>query len=121
MEWCKALLFYFPTSEVVCKELHCNSNHNYFSTITLRKYVFHNCCGLRISDLLFIVNIDIFKLTVVLILLEIDIVIFYLWTSILQGGSTLADSGTAQLEFIVLSQRTGDPKYQQKVFQTAIT
>ncbi|XP_068641552.1 mannosyl-oligosaccharide 1,2-alpha-mannosidase MNS1-like isoform X2 [Aristolochia californica] len=29
--------------------------------------------------------------------------------------SVLADSGTEQLEFIALSQRTGDPKYQQKV------
>ncbi|BAT81447.1 Mannosyl-oligosaccharide 1,2-alpha-mannosidase [Vigna angularis] len=34
------------------------------------------------------------------------------WTG---GESILADSGTEQLEFIVLSQRTGDPKYQQKV------
>ncbi|KAL8170761.1 hypothetical protein V2J09_022565 [Rumex salicifolius] len=34
------------------------------------------------------------------------------WTG---GDSILADSGTEQLEFIVLSQRTGDPKYQQKV------
>lgn len=33
-----------------------------------------------------------------------------------KGESILADSGTEQLEFIVLSQRTGDPKYQQKVF-----
>ena len=32
-----------------------------------------------------------------------------------QGLSILADSGTEQLEFISLSQRTGDPKYQQKV------
>jgi mannosyl-oligosaccharide alpha-1,2-mannosidase len=32
----------------------------------------------------------------------------------LQGDSILADSGTEQLEFIALSQRTGDPKYQQK-------
>ncbi|CAH2036410.1 unnamed protein product [Thlaspi arvense] len=31
------------------------------------------------------------------------------------GDSILADSGTEQLEFIALSQRTGDPKYQQKV------
>ncbi|CAN8268881.1 unnamed protein product [Cochlearia groenlandica] len=31
------------------------------------------------------------------------------------GNSILADSGTEQLEFIALSQRTGDPKYQQKV------
>ncbi|CAN6988975.1 unnamed protein product [Brassica oleracea var. botrytis] len=31
------------------------------------------------------------------------------------GASILADSGTEQLEFIALSQRTGDPKYQQKV------
>ncbi|GJN01826.1 hypothetical protein PR202_ga19127 [Eleusine coracana subsp. coracana] len=30
------------------------------------------------------------------------------------GDSILADSGTEQLEFIALSQRTGDPKYQQK-------
>ncbi|XP_062192381.1 mannosyl-oligosaccharide 1,2-alpha-mannosidase MNS1-like isoform X2 [Phragmites australis] len=34
------------------------------------------------------------------------------WNS---GNSILADSGTEQLEFIALSQRTGDPKYQQKV------
>ncbi|URD90742.1 Glycosyl hydrolase family 47 [Musa troglodytarum] len=34
-------------------------------------------------------------------------------TSLL-GESILADSGTEQLEFIALSQRTGDPKYQQK-------
>ncbi|KAI4382027.1 hypothetical protein MLD38_008039 [Melastoma candidum] len=34
------------------------------------------------------------------------------WTG---GNSILADSGTEQLEFITLSQRTGDPKYQQKV------
>ncbi|KAG8043386.1 hypothetical protein GUJ93_ZPchr0458g22869 [Zizania palustris] len=33
------------------------------------------------------------------------------WT---HGDSILADSGTEQLEFIALSQRTGDPKYQQK-------
>lgn len=34
------------------------------------------------------------------------------WTG---GESILADSGTEQLEFIALSQRTGDPKYRQKV------
>ncbi|KAM7268977.1 hypothetical protein ACFE04_024474 [Oxalis oulophora] len=34
------------------------------------------------------------------------------WT---RGNSILADSGTEQLEFIALSQRTNDPKYQQKV------
>ncbi|PSS07245.1 Mannosyl-oligosaccharide 1,2-alpha-mannosidase [Actinidia chinensis var. chinensis] len=34
------------------------------------------------------------------------------WTG---GDSILADSGTEQLEFIALSQRTGDPKYQQTV------
>ncbi|XP_022721372.1 mannosyl-oligosaccharide 1,2-alpha-mannosidase MNS1-like isoform X2 [Durio zibethinus] len=34
------------------------------------------------------------------------------WTG---GESILADSGTEQLEFIALSQRTGDPKYQEKV------
>ncbi|KAH0704742.1 hypothetical protein KY285_019020 [Solanum tuberosum] len=34
------------------------------------------------------------------------------WTG---GDSILADSGTEQLEFIALSQRTGDRKYQQKV------
>lgn len=34
------------------------------------------------------------------------------WTG---GDSILADSGTEQIEFIALSQRTGDPKYQQKV------
>ncbi|KAJ6846522.1 mannosyl-oligosaccharide 1,2-alpha-mannosidase MNS1-like [Iris pallida] len=33
------------------------------------------------------------------------------WTG---GDSILADSGTEQLEFIALSQRTGDLKYQQK-------
>lgn len=33
----------------------------------------------------------------------------------LQGDSILADSGTEQLEFIALSQRTGDSKYQLKV------
>ncbi|KAF0894155.1 hypothetical protein E2562_034887 [Oryza meyeriana var. granulata] len=33
------------------------------------------------------------------------------WTN---GDSILADSGTEQLEFIALSQRTGDSKYQQK-------
>ncbi|OWM69508.1 hypothetical protein CDL15_Pgr013969 [Punica granatum] len=33
------------------------------------------------------------------------------WTG---GNSILADSGTEQLEFIALSQRTGNPKYQQK-------
>ncbi|KAI8005150.1 Mannosyl-oligosaccharide 1,2-alpha-mannosidase MNS1 [Camellia lanceoleosa] len=32
-----------------------------------------------------------------------------------QGDSILADSATEQVEFIALSQRTGDPKYQQKV------
>ncbi|KAL6543542.1 Mannosyl-oligosaccharide 1 2-alpha-mannosidase mns2 [Orobanche hederae] len=31
------------------------------------------------------------------------------------GDSILADSATEQLEFIALSHRTGDPKYQQKV------
>ncbi|GMI97539.1 ALPHA-MANNOSIDASE IB, alpha-mannosidase 1 [Hibiscus trionum] len=31
------------------------------------------------------------------------------------GNSTLAESGSEQLEFIVLSQRIKDPKYQQKV------
>ncbi|KAL6843213.1 hypothetical protein ACP4OV_026926 [Aristida adscensionis] len=30
------------------------------------------------------------------------------------GHSILADSGSEQLEFIALSQRTGDPKYQEK-------
>ncbi|GAV59696.1 Glyco_hydro_47 domain-containing protein [Cephalotus follicularis] len=34
------------------------------------------------------------------------------WTG---GNSILADSGTEQLEFIALSQRTKDPKYQKKV------
>lgn len=34
------------------------------------------------------------------------------WTG---GASILADSGTEQVEFIALSQRTGDPKYQEKV------
>ncbi|XP_010322800.1 mannosyl-oligosaccharide 1,2-alpha-mannosidase MNS1-like isoform X2 [Solanum lycopersicum] len=33
------------------------------------------------------------------------------WTA---GHSILADSASEQLEFIALSQRTGDPKYQQK-------
>lgn len=41
----------------------------------------------------------------------IELILFYL-----QGESILADSGTEQLELIALSQRTGDPKYQQKVF-----
>ncbi|KAJ8560152.1 hypothetical protein K7X08_004210 [Anisodus acutangulus] len=35
------------------------------------------------------------------------------WTA---GHSILADSASEQLEFIALSQRTGDPKYQQKTF-----
>ncbi|VFQ63381.1 unnamed protein product [Cuscuta campestris] len=34
------------------------------------------------------------------------------WT---RGDSILADSGSEQLEFIALSQRTGNPKYQQMV------
>ncbi|KAH0993480.1 hypothetical protein GBA52_004963 [Prunus armeniaca] len=34
------------------------------------------------------------------------------WTG---GKSILADAGSEQLEFIALSQRTNDPKYQQKV------
>ncbi|CDP22198.1 unnamed protein product, partial [Coffea canephora] len=34
------------------------------------------------------------------------------WTGV---DSILADSGTEQLEFIALSQRTGNPKYRQKV------
>ncbi|OMO65520.1 Glycoside hydrolase, family 47 [Corchorus olitorius] len=34
------------------------------------------------------------------------------WTG---GDSILADLGTEQLEFIALTQRTGDPKYQEKV------
>ncbi|KAI7985548.1 Mannosyl-oligosaccharide 1,2-alpha-mannosidase MNS2 [Camellia lanceoleosa] len=34
------------------------------------------------------------------------------WTG---GDSILADSATEQMEFIALSQRIGDPKYQQKV------
>uniref|UniRef100_A0A803M9S0 alpha-1,2-Mannosidase n=1 Tax=Chenopodium quinoa TaxID=63459 RepID=A0A803M9S0_CHEQI len=39
-----------------------------------------------------------------------------LWKSyMMRGDSILADSGTEQLEFIALSQRTGNPKYQQKV------
>ena len=120
MELCKALLFYFPTGEVVCRKLHCNSIHNYFLTITFRKYVFHNCCRLTISDQIHCKHTYI-QVNFVLILLEIDVVIFYIWTSILQGGCTLADLGTEQLEFIALSQRTGDLKYQQKVSQTAIT
>ncbi|KAL5823574.1 hypothetical protein ACOSQ4_021474 [Xanthoceras sorbifolium] len=37
------------------------------------------------------------------------------WTG---GDSILADSGTEQLEFIALSQRTGDLKYQQKAEKT---
>ncbi|TXG69529.1 hypothetical protein EZV62_004464 [Acer yangbiense] len=37
------------------------------------------------------------------------------WTG---GESILADSGTEQLEFIALSQRTGELKYQQKVERT---
>lgn len=39
-------------------------------------------------------------------------VVCVLW---LQGSSTLADLGTEQVEFIGLSQRTGNPKYKQKV------
>lgn len=38
-----------------------------------------------------------------------------IWLFFPQGDSILADSGTEQLEFIALSQRTGDPKYQQQV------
>ncbi|OAY85760.1 Mannosyl-oligosaccharide 1,2-alpha-mannosidase MNS1 [Ananas comosus] len=38
------------------------------------------------------------------------------WTG---GDSILADSGTEQLEFIALSQRTGDPKYQQQMDELA--
>ncbi|GLJ24878.1 hypothetical protein SUGI_0475830 [Cryptomeria japonica] len=34
------------------------------------------------------------------------------WTG---GSSVLADIGTTQVEFIALSQRTGNPKYQEKV------
>nr|GMC56766.1 mannosyl-oligosaccharide 1,2-alpha-mannosidase MNS1-like [Ipomoea batatas] len=41
--------------------------------------------------------------------------IVQLWAIRVDGDSILADSGTEQLEFIALSQRTGDPKYQQKV------
>ncbi|KAK8506780.1 hypothetical protein V6N12_002224 [Hibiscus sabdariffa] len=37
------------------------------------------------------------------------------------GQSILADSGTEQLEFIALSQRTGDPKYQEKVEKVIVT
>lgn len=40
---------------------------------------------------------------------------FFYPSSFFKGESILADSGTEQLEFIVLSQRTGDPKYQKKV------
>lgn len=32
-----------------------------------------------------------------------------------QGASVLADLGTEQVEFIALSQRTGIPKYKEKV------
>ncbi|XP_051147921.1 mannosyl-oligosaccharide 1,2-alpha-mannosidase MNS1 [Andrographis paniculata] len=39
------------------------------------------------------------------------------WTG---GDSILADSGTEQLEFIALSQRTGDSKYQEKVENTIL-
>ncbi|KAG8482001.1 hypothetical protein CXB51_026887 [Gossypium anomalum] len=39
------------------------------------------------------------------------------WTG---GKSILADSGTEQLEFIALSQRTGDPKYQEKVEKAVV-
>ncbi|CAI9114561.1 OLC1v1015309C1 [Oldenlandia corymbosa var. corymbosa] len=39
------------------------------------------------------------------------------WTG---GNSILADSGTEQLEFIALSERTGNPKYQQKVENTIL-
>jgi hypothetical protein len=41
-------------------------------------------------------------------------------SSFFKGESILADSGTEQLEFIALSQRTGDPKYQQKVCNFSI-
>ncbi|TKY54517.1 Mannosyl-oligosaccharide 1,2-alpha-mannosidase MNS1 [Spatholobus suberectus] len=37
-----------------------------------------------------------------------------------RGNSILADSGSEQLEFIALSQRTKDPKYQQKVAEKVI-
>ncbi|KAK8487388.1 hypothetical protein V6N13_093145 [Hibiscus sabdariffa] len=37
------------------------------------------------------------------------------------GQSILADSGTEQLEFIALSQRTGDPKYREKVEKVIVT
>ncbi|TYJ12774.1 hypothetical protein E1A91_A10G003500v1 [Gossypium mustelinum] len=40
------------------------------------------------------------------------------WTG---GKSILADSGTEQLEFIALSQRTGDPKYQEKDMSVGTT
>ncbi|XVF19043.1 hypothetical protein REPUB_Repub11eG0076400 [Reevesia pubescens] len=45
---------------------------------------------------------------------------YFLWdrrnlSSVHQGNSILADSATEQLEFIALSQRIKDPKYQQKV------
>jgi hypothetical protein len=33
----------------------------------------------------------------------------------MQASSTLADLGTEQLEFIGLSQRTGNPKFKQRV------
>jgi hypothetical protein len=36
-------------------------------------------------------------------------------TSACQGASVLADLGTEQVEFIALSQRTGIPKYKEKV------
>ncbi|KAL3700603.1 hypothetical protein R1sor_018625 [Riccia sorocarpa] len=39
------------------------------------------------------------------------------WTG---GSSVLADVGTEQLEFIGLSQRTGDPKYKEKVERTIL-
>lgn len=42
--------------------------------------------------------------------------IFIIYSALFfQGDSILADSGTEQLEFIALTQRTGEPKYQQKV------
>lgn len=34
---------------------------------------------------------------------------------VLQGSSVLADLGTEQVELIALSQRTGNPKYMEKV------
>jgi len=40
-------------------------------------------------------------------------------TTSVQGASILADLGTEQVELIALSQRTGVPKYKEKVIVRA--